>query len=88
MVVERLIVVRRNIAAGKHLLEMLEEVGIHRHDVFEMTMEPAILDHQNLAVAFENRGLNFSDSLVHENTQILPAIQDLATRLAHTDWTK
>ena len=88
MVVQLLVVVRLNIAAGKHLLEVLEEVGIHRHHVLEVAVDGAILHHQNLAVALENRRLDLADLLVEQNRDVLLAVEDRLARFAHADRTE
>src|SRR6266550_2457405 len=82
------VAMRPDVSPGKHFFEMSKELWIDRNHIFEMSVRSAVFNHQNLAVAFENRSLNFSDSLVHENAQILPAFENFATRLAHTDWAK
>src|SRR5438132_3006932 len=82
------VAMRADVSSGKYFFEMAKELRVDRDHIFEMPVRSAVFNHQNLAVAFENRGLNLSEPLIHENAQILPAIQNLATRLAHTDWTK
>src|SRR5437868_6897090 len=82
------VAVRTNVSSGKNFFEMPKELRVDRNHIFEMPMRRAVFDHQNLAVAFENRGLNLSEPLVFEHAQILSAIENLATGLAHTDRTK
>src|SRR6266550_7875620 len=82
------VAMRPDVSPGKHFFEMSKKLWIDRNHIFEMSVRSAVFNHQNLAVAFENRSLNFSESLVHENAQILPAFENFATRLAHADRTK
>ena len=76
------VVVRRDVAAREHLLEVLEEVGVHRHDVFEMAVGGAVLDHQDLAVALQDRRGDFADLLVEQDRDVLLAVEDRLARLA------
>ena len=40
---------------GNDVLEVLEERRVDRHHVFEVAVDRAILDHQDLAVALDDR---------------------------------
>ena len=44
-----------DVAARERLLEVLEERRVHRHHVFEVAVDRAVLDHQDLAVALDDR---------------------------------
>ena len=45
VVVELLVVVREDVAAGENFFEVLREFGVDRHQVFEVAVLRAILDH-------------------------------------------
>src|SRR5437588_11126412 len=82
------VAMRPDVSPGKHFFKMSKELRIDRNHIFEMSVRSAVFNHQNLAVAFENRSLNLSESLVSQHAQILLSVENLSTRLAHTDWTK
>ena len=54
VVVELLVVVRLDVAPRERLLEVLEHRRVDRHDVFEVPVDRAVLDHQDLAVALDD----------------------------------
>ena len=81
VVVQLLVVVRADVAAGEHLFEVLEERGVDRHHVLEVAVNGAILHHQDLPVAFEDRGLDLADLLIQEDADVLLAVEDLLPRL-------
>ena len=83
-----LVAMRADISSGKNFFEMSKELWVDRHHIFEVTVRRAILDHQDLAVAFKNGGLNLPDSLVQQHAQVLLSINNLLPRFAHTVWTK
>ena len=71
VVVQLLVVVRADVAAGEHLLEVLEERRVHRHHVLEVAVEGAVLHHQDLAVALEDGRLDLADLLVQQDADVL-----------------
>ena len=79
-----LVVMRRNIAAGEHVLQMLRELGVDRHYIFEVTVGGAILHHQNLAVAFDDLCLDLADLLIHQNFMRQVPVKNLLPNLRHT----
>ena len=83
VVVQLLVVVRADVAAREHLLEVLEELGVDRHHVFEVAVNRAVLHHQDLAVALEDRRLDLADLLVQQDADVLLAVEDLLPRFAH-----
>src|SRR5262249_19131457 len=60
-----------------------EERRVHRHHVLEVAVNGAVLHHQNLAVALENRRLDLADLLVEQDADILLAVENLLARLTH-----
>jgi hypothetical protein len=82
VVVQRVVVVRADVASREHLLEVLEEVGVHGHHVLEVAVDRTILHHQDLAVALENGRLDLADLLVQEDADVLLAVENFLTRLA------
>jgi hypothetical protein len=83
MIVKLGVVVGANVPTGKHLLDVLEEVGIDRHEVLEMPVLRAILDHQDLAVPLDDLSLDLSDLLLDQHREIGFAVDDLVARLGH-----
>ena len=83
VVVELLVGVRPDVAAGEHVLEVLEERRVHRHHVFEVPVDRAILDHDDLPVLLRDGGLDLADLLIEEDLVVLLAVDDRLARLAH-----
>ena len=83
MLVQLFVVVGANVPSGEDVFQVLEEVRIDRHYVFKMTVNRAILDHQDLAVAFDDVGLDLPDFLVHENLVGQFAINDLLANVRY-----
>ncbi len=79
VVVELLVVVGADVAAGEDLFEMLEEGGVDGHDVFEVAVDGAVLHHEDLAVALDDLGLDLADLLVEEDLVGQLAVDDLLT---------
>ena len=77
VVVQLFIVVGRNVAAGKDVFQVLREIGVDRHHVFEVAVLRAILHHQDLAVALDDGGLDLADLFVHQNFVRQFAVEDL-----------
>ncbi len=82
VIVELLVVVRADVAAGEHLLEVLEEAGVDRHRVFEMPVDGAVLDHDDLSVLLHDGRLDLADLFVEEDRHVLLAVQDRLPRFA------
>ena len=51
-----LVVVGGDVAAGENVFEVLGEFGVDRHHVFEVAVDGAVFHHQDLAVAFDDGG--------------------------------
>ena len=83
VVVQFFIVVSRDVAAGKLLLDPLEELHVDRHHVFEMAVHGTILDHPDLAIALDDLGFDLTDLLVNQDSAILLAADDRFARLDH-----
>jgi hypothetical protein len=88
MVVQLRVVVGADVAAGKHLFEVLEERRVDRHHVFEVPMDRAVLDHDDLAVLLVDGRLDLTDLLVQKDRDVLLAVQDRLTRLTHAGRTQ
>ena len=70
-----------DVAAGEALFEVLEEGGVDGHHVFKVAVLGAVLDHQDLAVALDDLGLDFADFFVQQNFVGQLAVQDLLADL-------
>ncbi len=81
VVVELLVVVGADVAAGEDLFEVLEEGGVDGHDVFKVAVDGAVLDHEDLAVALDDLGLDLADLLVEEDLVGELAVDDLLADL-------
>ena len=88
VVVQRLVVVRLDVAPGERLLEVLEHRRVDRHHVLEMPVQRAVLDHEDLAVALEDRRLDLADLLGQQNRHVLLAVDDRLARFAHAHRTQ
>src|SRR3954470_5208551 len=64
VIMQFLVVVGTDVAAGERVLQMPEELRINGEDIFEMSVEWAILYHQNFAVALDDLRLDFTGFLV------------------------
>jgi hypothetical protein len=63
VIVKALVVVGLNVAARENVFEMFEEGGVNGHNVFEVTVNEAVLDHKDFAVAFDDLLADFGDAL-------------------------
>ena len=81
VIVQLLVIVGADVAAGEDLFEVLEEGGVDRHHVFKVAMDRAVLHHQDLAVALDDLRLDLADLLIEENLMGELAIDDLLTDL-------
>ncbi len=70
-----------DVAAGEALFEVLEEVGVDGHHVFKVAVLGAVLDHQDLAVALDDLGLDFADLFVEQDFVRQLAVEDLLADL-------
>jgi hypothetical protein len=75
--------VRAHVAAGEALFEVLEEGRVHRHHVFKVAVLGAVLDHQDLAVALDDLGLDFAHLLVEQDFVGQLAVENLLADLGH-----
>jgi hypothetical protein len=64
VVVELLVVMCADVAAWEVLLEVLEEGRVNGHNVFEVAVLDAVLDHEDLAVALDDLSLDLADLVV------------------------
>ncbi len=78
-----LIVVGANVAAREDLFQVLEEVGVHGHHVFEVAVHGAVLHHQDLAVALDDLRLDLAGLLVHQHFDRQLAVDDLLANFGH-----
>ena len=83
VVVQFLVVVGANVAAWEDFFEVLEESRVDRHDVFKVTVDGAVLDHQDLAVALDDLRLDLADFFVEENLVGELAVDDLLADGGH-----
>ena len=81
VVVQLLVVVGADVAAGEDLFEVLEEGRVDGHHVFKVAVLGAVLDHQDLAVALDDLGLDFADLLIEQDFVGQLAVEDLLADL-------
>ncbi len=84
VMMELLIVVGGDVAAGENVFQVLGEIGVDRHHVFEVAVHGTIFDHQNLAIAFDDGGLDLADLLVHQNFVRQLAVENLLANFGDT----
>src|SRR5271166_2505197 len=83
VMMELLVIVGPNVAAGEDLFEMLEEGGVDGHHVFEVAVLGAVLHHEDFAVALDDLGFDFAGLLVHEDFDGQLAVDDLLADFRH-----
>ena len=81
VVVELLVVVGADVAAGEDLFEVAHHRRIDGHEVLEVAVDRAVLDHEDLAVALDDLGLDLADLLVEKDLVRQLAVDDLLTDL-------
>jgi len=83
VVVKLLVVMGADVAAGEALFEVLEEGGVDRHHIFKVAVLGAVFDHQDLAVALDDLGLDLTHLLVEQNFMGQLAVEDLLADLGN-----
>src|SRR5437867_3235892 len=84
MLVQPLVIVGADVAAGKDSLDVAVEFGIDSHDIFEMPMLGAVLHHQDLAFALDDLRLDFAGTRVIEQVgKWSGTVQDLFADFRH-----
>ena len=83
MVVQGLIVVGLDVAAGKDLFQMTEELRVNGHDILKVAMLGAVFHHQDLAVALDDLRLDLAHLLVEQHFVGQLAIDDLLADLGY-----
>ena len=81
VIVQLLVVVRANIAARENIFQVLRERRVDRHQIFELPVDRALLDHHDLAVFLDDVGLDLADLLVAQNLDRNLAVQNLLADL-------
>ncbi len=83
VMMQLLVVMRRDVASGEHFLQMLRERGVDRHHVFEVAVGRAVFHHQNLAVALDDLRLDLADLLVHQHFMRQVPVENLLPDFRH-----
>ena len=83
VLVQLVIVVRADVAAGEDVFQVLEEGGVDGHHVFEVAVNRAILHHQDLAVALDDLRLDLAGLVGVEDFERRLAVQNLLADLRH-----
>jgi len=83
VIVQLAIVVGADIATREDLFEVLEESRVDRHDILEVTVDRAILNHQDLAIALNDLRFDLADLFIQKNLVGQLAIDDLLADLRH-----
>ncbi len=81
VVVELVVIVGADVAAGERLFEVLEEGRVDGHDVFKVAVLGAVLDHEDFAVALDDLGLDFADLFIEQDFMGQLAVEDLLANL-------
>ncbi len=77
MFVQLLVVVRTDVAAGEDVFQVLEEGGVDGHHIFEVAVNRAILDHEDLAIALDDLRFDLAGLVGVENFERLLAVENL-----------
>src|ERR1039458_10065506 len=88
MMMQMFVAVGLDVAAGKTLFQVLSEFRVNRHQVFEVPVLGAVLDHPDLAVAFDDLGFNLSHFFVHQHVDRQMAVENLLPNFRHAPRTK
>ena len=88
VVMQLLVVVGLDIAAGENFFEVLREFRVNRHQVFEVTVLWTVLDHPDFAIAFDDLGLDLADFFVHQDVNRQVAVENLLPYFRHAPWTE
>ena len=83
MVMEMFVGMGLDIAAGEHFFEMARELGINRHQVFEVAVLGTVLHHPELAVALDDLRFDLAHFLVHEDVDGQVAVENLLADFGH-----
>src|SRR5262249_13955689 len=83
MIVQLLVVVRRNVSAGKDLFDVLEKRRVDRQRVFVMAVDRTVFNHQDLSFTLKDGRLDLADLLVQENADVLSPVEDGCPRLSY-----
>ncbi len=88
VVMQMFVFVGADVAAGEDFFEVLRKFRIDRHQVFEVPVLGAVLDHPNFAVAFDDLGLDLADLFVHQNVDREMPVKNLLTYFRHAPGTQ
>src|ERR1700738_267259 len=83
VLVQVLVVVRGNIAAGILLFDPVQPLGIDSHHVFVVAVLRAVFHHPDLAVTLDDLSLDLADLLAHQIAPILFTRDDGFARFLH-----
>src|ERR1043166_827424 len=67
VVVQLFVVVRGDISTWEHGFDVRQKLGVDRHNVLEVSVNWAILNHPNLAVALDDLRLDLADLLLNQD---------------------
>ena len=84
-----LVVVGFDVAAGENFFEVLRKFGIDGHQVFEVSVLRTIFDHPDLPIALNNVGFNLARCFtIQQRRKCRGALQDFLANLRDTFWTE
>ena len=86
VVVQLFVVVSTDVAARENIFKMLRKRRVDGHQVFELSMLRAFLDHQDLAIAFDDLGLDLADRFIEEDLVVDFAVDDLLADFGNAPW--
>ncbi|MCG3162575.1 MAG: hypothetical protein JMDDDDMK_03854 [Acidobacteria bacterium] len=81
VVVNVRVVVRVNVASGIHRFDVLQELGVHRHLIFDVTVNGAILDHPDFVVAFDDCRFDLAGLFLNQFPGVFAIFDDTLARL-------
>src|SRR5208282_2607088 len=88
VVMQMFVFVGADIAAGENFFEVLREFRVDRHQVFEVPVLGAVLNHPDLAVAFDDLGLDLANFFAHQNIDWQVAVKNLLPNFRYALGTK
>ncbi len=78
-----LVIVGANVAARKHVFQMLRKIRINGHQIFKAPVLGALFYHQNLAIALDDGGLDLANLFVHQHFVGKMPIKNLLPDFGH-----
>ena len=88
VIMQLFVVVSADIATRENVFQVLGECRIDRHQIFELTVDRAFLNHQDFAIALDDFGFDFANGFVQKDFVIDFAINNFLADFRNAPGTK